>query len=205
MAVLNLSAADIDKTGNRDDWAYLHRLVATFKEKWKSYSDMRDVPDLKDRLQPQDWERLNAVAKGMRTQMLPNGNLRLLYEHYDEPACLFLDLLRSSRETWGRVGGPCLSCEKWFVRKTLKANTYCSRKCAGNAAKIHQRQRERQCQVDRVKMAIRRFETLHPAHHARRSGWREFVIQTAYVSPKLLTQLLNTNEVRLPEDRHEHS
>ena len=81
VAVLNLSAAVIDKSVNRDDWAYLHRLVATFKEKWKSYSDVRDVPYLKDRLQPQDWERLNAVAKGMRIQMLPNGTFGLFFEH----------------------------------------------------------------------------------------------------------------------------
>src|ERR1035437_1279552 len=68
VAALNLSAADADKTGTQDAWAYLHRLVAAFREKWKSNSDMRDVPDLKDRLQPQDWERLNAVAEGMRIQ-----------------------------------------------------------------------------------------------------------------------------------------
>jgi len=42
---------------------------------------VRDVPYLKDRLQPQDWERLNAVAKGMRIQMLPNGTFGLFFEH----------------------------------------------------------------------------------------------------------------------------
>ncbi len=205
VAALNLSAADADKTGTQDAWAYLHRLVAAFREKWKSYSDMRDVPNLKDRLQPQDWERLNAVAEGMRIQMLPDGTLIVLYKHYDEPACRFLNLLRSSQETWGRLGGPCRSCQKWFVRKTLKPSTCCSRKCAGNVAKIQQRQRQRQCLLARVKMAISKFEALPPRHRARRSDWREFVIETARVSSKFLAQLLNRNEVRPPEDRHEHS
>jgi len=203
LANLNLSGVDADKTGKHDGCAYLHHVVATSQDKAESFPEMREVTRPNDWLQPEDEDSLCAVAKDLRIMLEPEKGFLFVYCRHDKPDCFYLNLVRPDQRTRDRIGGPCPSCQKWFFRRTRKPSTYCSRKCAGNAAKIRQRHRQRQSRVERVKLAIRKFEALPPTHRDRHD-WREFVIDRGYITAKFLTQLLNSHEITPPQNRDKH-
>ena len=69
----------------------------------------------------------------------------------DLPLIYFTRLVTSNPE---RLGGPCPNCNKWFVKKTERDKTYCSKNCGSKSRQAKLRYEERKELLKTTQRAI---------------------------------------------------
>ena len=175
-----------------DDAVRLRRLVLAWVASGRDRRNMK--------LSKQDREKLESFTGRIRVTTAPNGMLVVIdfYPHpYDSAAINFTRLIRNSQRA--RLRGPCVQCGLWYISKTQKETLYCSRKCAGGAAKAKERKRRRDGVMKKVRQAIENYET-RPARFAE-MPWKEFVRKAVPgVSKKFLTMAVRNGELLPPKE-----
>jgi len=182
-----------------DDAVKLRRMVrawqASVRASKNSGTDIQKIElTARDRL---DLERF---AKGIQVYFERNGTMKLVDYYpspYDEAAIQFTRLLRNS-QGW-RLDGPCLKCDKWFLKRTKRANKFCSRRCGGNVRQAMRRAGRDKKQRQRAQQAIANYENLPPQSRYRALGLKSYVAQAAGVTDKWITRAVNRAALVLPE------
>lgn len=214
----NLVAMLNDLTGPEHDWdrkRYGQREAIKVRRLVTAWSDLLEnatgsnIDVRKMKLHREDRLDLERFTKGIRVGIQANGTLCLLeyYSHaYDEAALQFMRLLRNSQRF--RLAGPCpgvtrdKECGKWFVKKTKRRAIFCSRRCAANAAKAHERARNREKKLNRARLALREYPTR--AECWRNLDWKEYAVRAKYrVSKRFLTEAVNRGWLVPPSNPHQ--
>lgn len=178
-----------------EDAVRLRRLVLAWKE---AGQDIREMA-----IPVSDRAKLDKFTQSIRVTTRADGTLQLIDSYpqpYDAAAMNFTRLIRNSQRA--RLGGPCPQCGRWYVSKTQRETLYCSRRCAGNAAKASERKRKRERLIKRARQAIKNYET-RPARFAEMS-WKEFVTEAVPgTSKKWLTVAVRNGELIPPKKENE--
>ncbi len=99
--------------------------------------------------------------------------------------------------------GLCPKCQAWFVRKTARASIYCSRRCAGNAAKTAERVRLHAEMLLHAEKAIRNYRT-RPMRF-RDLSWKQWVVQAEpRLSKDWITRAVTRGELVAPQEESLH-
>ena len=152
----------------------------------------------KMKLTPQDRMALEEFNKKTHLVTRLDGTLELT-RHPSIDLSLFIRLLGSSPHTQDLLGGPCETCESWYVRKTARPSIYCSRPCSANGQKAKERQKKRNELVADIAAAARHYESLPAGSRHRKGGWRGYVMEATGTSQKLLTQIIKSGEITPPK------
>jgi hypothetical protein len=197
-AMLNDSSGTVEdwqgKNYGREDAIRLRRLVLAWKEAGRDWRDMK--------VSAEDRARVDNFIADIRVRLEWDGALSLIDYYtrshpFDAAAMNFSRLIHNSQRA--RLGGPCLQCGTWYASKTKRETLYCSRKCAGNAAKAQQRKRDHDRLLGKVRKALGNYET-RPARFAEMS-WKDFVIKAVNrVSKKFLTTAVSKGEILPPKE-----
>jgi len=107
----------------------------------------------------------------------------------------FMDLIVNP--LWHKLGGPCHRCEKYYVKKTSRQKTYCSRRCGFGRTAIEttrkRRQGERVLKLSRAQVAADNWPTAHTRH-----SWKDWVSNETKITVKWLTRAVNKEDLRAP-------
>jgi hypothetical protein len=125
------------------------------------------------------------------------------YELTPEGAALVLFCRLTLNPEWGRLGGPCAQCDKYYVMNTVRQIKYCTRRC-GSQATATSSTRER---LDR--------EHAYKLRRAQAAQWRWFTTRTHVdwkqwiskreprITSKWLTRAVNKGELQPPPKKDE--
>jgi hypothetical protein len=111
---------------------------------------------------------------------------------------------------WYKLGGPCKSCGKYFIKKTAHKKIYCSHACASKASAIASNSRIRDGvynnKLERVKKWISKYERANPSQN-----WKQWIAERQWVSDRAvgdgdagsvtitwLTQAVNRGRLKPP-------
>jgi hypothetical protein len=179
-----------DKNWSQDDATRLRRLVRAWRQ-----SD-RDIRRAK--FDAEDSKKLDKFTENISVRFEPDGSLHLIdYYGRDTAAMQFTRLIRNSQQA--RLRDPCLKCDKWYISKTKRSTLFCSRKCAGSAAKAAERKRKRDALLKRARKAIENFPA-RPARFAE-MHWREWVAKAIPgISRKMLSIAVKHGELLPPKE-----
>ncbi len=89
----------------------------------------------KMKLTPQDRDALVIFNKKTHLVTRLDGEMDIAFPNASPALLLFANLLGSSSHTQDLLGGPCKTCEKWYVRETARPSIYCSMACSINGQK----------------------------------------------------------------------
>ena len=107
----------------------------------------------------------------------------------------FMDLVVNP--SWHKLGGPCQRCEKYYIKKTSRQKTYCSRRCGAMRTAIEntrrRRQEERVCKLRQAKESATRWATIRTPH-----PWKEWVSLQTKITVKWLTRAVNRGDLKAP-------
>ena len=150
---------------------------------------------------------LEARAKHGRTLLVPTntGKGHLLWlpgpdrfdalEWKDHALAHFMDLIVNSQ--WDKLGGPCGRCQKYYIKKTVRQKTFCSRRCGSAimalAATRKRREAERAENLLIAQRGIEEWATVRT-----RDPWKQWVSAQTKITPKWLTRAVNRGELRPP-------
>lgn len=175
--------------------ARLLRLVRAWKKSgpdlFKMQVVLEDNAQMHEMEKGWEWHLAPSHSGGACWASSPTGsNFR------DFAAIQFVRLITNPE--WDRLGGPCPKCDFWYVKKTRRQSTYCSRKCAGNATKTKQRRLQHSRDLDRVQKAIKNYRT-RPARF-KNLDWMEYVCRAEDgITKNWLTMEVNKGELRSPK------
>jgi len=126
---------------------------------------------------------------------LPSPRDRDLSSWRDQALTLFMILIVNPQ--WHRLGGPCPRCDKYYVKKTSRQKTYCSRRCGATltaiAATRKKRQEKRLEELSRTQAAANQWATVQT-----RQPWKEWVSTRTNITVKWLTRAVNKGDLRAP-------
>jgi len=107
----------------------------------------------------------------------------------------FMDLVVNPN--WNKLGGPCARCGKYFIKKTLKQKTYCSRRCGSIQTALKHTHIAREIQhknkLEEAKRAVHKWQ-----HSRSPIEWRQWVADQTGLTKKWLTRALNGGELEAP-------
>lgn len=110
----------------------------------------------------------------------------------------FMDLIVNPQ--WHKLGGPCERCRKYYVKKTFRQKTYCSRRCGSvmTAAITTRKRREdqRTHKLWRAQEAANGWTTI-----PTRNPWKVWVSARTGITVKWLTRAANRGDLREPLKR----
>jgi len=113
----------------------------------------------------------------------------------DHALAHFLDLVVNPQ--WHKLGGPCARCSQYYIKKTKRQKTYCSRKCGSalTAATTVQKARkaEHEHKLRRAQIALDSWASKHT-----RLSWKQSVSNKTRLTTKGLTRALNKGELQVP-------
>lgn len=178
------------KNWSQDDAIWLRHLLLAWidadRELWNT------------KLEPEDRTRLNKFIESCHFTTDPNGMLHVVdyYNQGETAAMNFTRLVRNSQKA--RLRAPCPKCLKWYISKTKGISEYCSRKCAGGAAKAAERKRRRERLFAKARKAIENYKS-RPKRFAEMS-WKDFVAKAIGTSKKMLTVAVRNGELLPPKE-----
>ena len=98
---------------------------------------------------------------------------------------------------WHKLGGPCERCRKYYVKKTSRQKTYCSRRCgSAQTALARTRKRRRETRTHKLReaqKACKRWATTRT-----RYPWKQWVSAQTKMTVKWLTRVVNKGDLREP-------
>jgi hypothetical protein len=107
----------------------------------------------------------------------------------------FMDLVVNPQ--WHKLGGPCHRCKKYYIKKTSRQKSYCSRKCGamttGLAATQKRRAEERTNKLNRVQAAAHEWTKTQT-----RDPWKDWVSGETKVTVKWITRAVNKGALKVP-------
>lgn len=151
-------------------------------------------------LTTQDEIGLNDFNKKSHLATRLDGTLDIAFPNTSPAYRLFTCLLGSSWHTQALLGGPCKTCERWFVRETARPSIYCSRACSVNGQKAKERRAQRDKLLADIKAATLNYESLSVNSRYRKMGWRKYVMDATGTSQKFLTQMVKRGKIAPPKD-----
>lgn len=115
----------------------------------------------------------------------------------DHALAHFLDLVVNPN--WHKLGGPCARCGNYYVKKTARQKTYCSRKCGSavtaNFAIQKARKKEHVEKLRRAQLAADAWQ-----HTRSRLPWKQWVSNKTKLTGKWLTRATNSGQLREPKN-----
>ena len=113
----------------------------------------------------------------------------------DEALAQFMALIVNPQ--WFKLGGPCLRCDKYYVKKTSRQKTYCSRRCGlietATAATRKRRERERVRKLGQAQAVADHWVTIRTRVH-----WKDWVSARTKLTTKWLTRAVNKGDLKPP-------
>jgi hypothetical protein len=99
--------------------------------------------------------------------------------------------------------GPCGECGRYYIRRTAKNDTYCSRSCGARKTAIattkRKRAEEHADKLQRARVAIEQWREQRLTGRARQKDWKRWVSTVELdISPHFLTRAVNKGELKLP-------
>ncbi len=100
---------------------------------------------------------------------------------------------------WEKLGGPCPRCEQYYVKKTSRQKTYCSRRCGANMTATASTRRRRQAKRVQKLLRAQEFANEWATVHTQKS-WKEWIsAQTKMeITVKWLTRAVNKGDLTSP-------
>jgi hypothetical protein len=126
---------------------------------------------------------------------LPNPPDFDLLSWKDHALTHFVDLIVNPQ--WHKLGGPCERCDNYYVKKTSRQKTYCSRRCGSVLTALattrKRRAEERAHKVRRAQAAADQWPTA-----PTRRPWKEWVWVRTKITIKWLTRAVNKGDLKVP-------
>jgi hypothetical protein len=108
---------------------------------------------------------------------------------------LFLNFLLNPLNV--RLGGPCVRCGKYYVKKTKRQKVYCSQRCGplhtAFASNRKRRRLEHESKLRAARESISGF-----AHANTKMTWREWVSKNTGLSKTFLTRAVSSGNLQCP-------
>lgn len=125
-------------------------------------------------------------------------NTRASYTDPHHAARVFFVRITLSPE-WDKMGGPCLRCQRFYIKQRISQTSYCSRRC-GNAATAALRTRQRLDTEHIDKLTRSKQDQIRWKRDFKNGrtkiGWKEFVsARHPDISVKFLTRAVNKGEL----------
>ncbi len=107
----------------------------------------------------------------------------------------FMDLIVNPE--WHKLGGPCQRCGKYYVKKTSRQKTYCTRRRGSTMTAMATTRKRRE--AERVhKLRLAQEGANHWATVRTRHPWKEWVSARTKITVKWLTRAVNRGDLRAP-------
>ena len=131
----------------------------------------------------------------------PNGGGALLWN--DRPSRnprrealrFFINLLMNPE--CDKLAGPCERCDRYYIRKTVRNKSYCSRSCGTQATALAATKKTRaEAHANKLRTAralISRYEAIRT-----KVPWKQWVSLRGEISPRFLTRAVNKGELKTP-------
>lgn len=101
---------------------------------------------------------------------------------------------------WASLGGPCARCENYYLKKTKRQKTYCSRKCSSEETAVSAtRKRRRHEQAKKIDIAQKRVAVWSKN---KRLGWKEWVASKTGYSLRWISRAVNNGSLKPPHTAH---
>jgi hypothetical protein len=109
---------------------------------------------------------------------------------------MFVELVLNPQ--WDKLGGPCAQCGRFYIKKTVRQNAYCSRSCGTGAtarkATLRKRAEEHSDKLRRAAAAAQTWVTSRAT-----VDWKQWVsAKEMDITPKWLTRAVNKGELQTP-------
>lgn len=152
------------------------------------------------------WREINEYFQKMPKQLIPvpNGgatiwwNSRPDMDPRGEALRWFVEFLINP--DCRKLAGACDRCGKYYIRKSARNKSYCSRVCGSKAtataATKRARKAEHEKKLERARKAIREY-----AKARTKMDWKRWVAlkeRQVGITPKFLTRALNKGELEVP-------
>jgi hypothetical protein len=185
--LLHMVKAWIDLRRNWNDQ------VEEWKRKWKRAR--RENPTIPTPPTPNRMMRLDEVTKAFRFHIAPSpdGQAHIAWYPIGDQALSYFGRLILNPQC-GKLSGPCLKCEKYYLKKTSAKSVFCSRKCSGGAVQTRRRTRLHEKRLSDIRLAIRNYQT-RPRRHAK-LNCTEYILQAVPgITRKFLTRAVHRGEL----------
>ena len=115
----------------------------------------------------------------------------------EEATRFFLTLIWNSQNQ--KLAGPCARCDKYFIRRTARNTTYCTRSCGlratAIAATLKKRAEEHADKLRRARTAAENWRL----GRKKLFGWKQYVSeQEPDITRTFLTRAVNKGELKAP-------
>jgi hypothetical protein len=99
---------------------------------------------------------------------------------------------------WELLGGPCSRCGDYYLKKTKRQKTYCSRGCGTTATAAstmrRRRQQERNTKLQKARDAIKEW-----GEKKRRANWKQWVSDRTRYTTNWITRAVNKGDLHPPD------
>jgi hypothetical protein len=143
--------------------------------------------------------RLGEVEKAFHFHIAPTPSGRAYTvpsptgENFRDVALVYFGRLILNPEC-ERLGGPCLKCGKYYIKKTIRDSMFCSRKCSGGAVQTKRRARLHAEKLSEVDRAIANYRARPPRYD--KLGCKEWILQAvSNITSKFLTRAIHRGEL----------
>lgn len=114
----------------------------------------------------------------------------------DHAAVLFVNLVLNPY--WESLGGPCRRCDKYYIKKTVRQESYCSRRCGAAITALEATRSRRQAQLEKklemAQGAIKEWQKQRPA-----VDWKSWVCLQTELTLTFLTRAVNNGAIHPPK------
>jgi hypothetical protein len=98
---------------------------------------------------------------------------------------------------WEALGGPCLSCQDFFLKSVLRPRSYCSIKCSSKSTATRTMKNKRQwAHKEKIKKAQVRIDKWKPTIAS--PHWKKAVADGVEFTARGLTRWVNNGELKPP-------
>lgn len=98
---------------------------------------------------------------------------------------------------WSLLAGPCIRCGDYFLKKTKRGKTYCSKDCSSRATALptmqRKRQQERSEKLEQAQNAIDKW-----GEKKRRISWKKWVSMETRFTTNWITRAVNKRDLVPP-------
>lgn len=184
-----------------DELAPLSQSLRALVKEWSSSGPNMEV--MKDR-NPSLWKKIEHVTISIKP--MKNGAVKIepvgiprenqgLSDFESRIHAFFLMLLMNP--LWERLGGPCARCNNFFIKKTKRQKTYCSKRCGKLSTSVDCNRKRRHAQhLEKVEKA-RRSIALWNASESKRD-WKMWVSAKTGFTRSWLTRAVRNEELAEP-------
>jgi hypothetical protein len=209
LGVLNSSMATVPRKLDGENWDWqtidttetqleLRRLIAEWDKSGPNLQQLfKQNPDLQERCSR--GTMLLIPTKEGRAQLAWTPHQTVNKSSPQKAAALthFIQFLVNPLAL--ELGGPCMRCDKFYVKNTTRQKTYCSRRCGTGRTALSATQRRREAEyAKKLLMAQQKIEQYVASR--TRAGWKEWVgaKTKGEITEKWLTRAVNSGKLIPP-------